>query len=79
MVLIITATCAGMGVLSAISAQAGPLRPPWPLQPDSLFPVLSRWQLKDAGTGRATSVAPLALGLLRSEEVGSLPCPQFTQ
>jgi hypothetical protein len=45
-----------MGVLSAISAQADPLHPPWPLQPDSLFPIPSRWQLEDS---RAAVVAML--------------------
>jgi hypothetical protein len=52
MVLIIIATCAGMGVLSAISAQAAPLRPRWPLQPDSLFPVLSKVAARGCGYGQ---------------------------
>jgi hypothetical protein len=63
MVLIIIATCAGVEVLSAISAQAAPLRPPWPLRPDSLFPSYRGGSSRMLVRTRATSVAPPALGV----------------
>jgi hypothetical protein len=77
MVLIIVATCAGMEVLSAISAQAAPLRPPWPLQPDPLFPVLSRWQLKDAGTDMGNISGATGVGAVAFRRRGEFTLPSI--
>jgi hypothetical protein len=58
MVRIIIATCAGIGVLSAISAQARFCARLWLFQPDSLFP-----SYRDSSQGSEWAVASTGRGL----------------
>jgi hypothetical protein len=77
MVLIIIATRAGTGVLSAIRPKL------LAYAHHGRFSQIRNFPSYRGGTSRmrvwtgATSLAPLALRLLRSEDELSLPCPQF--